>query len=233
MARKLTYIVDLLGKPGETSFVIPIVCACVGGVFVLLGLALCIRNYRRRRQTRAAADDTGGAQLAQVYPAPHYTDQIQSSGAPYSGNGGFPGPIAWQGPPLSREELEAMSVEQLRELKNKMCLGSYGLMSRENFIDMVLTSQAAAAGAPPPSPSPTTKPIASSSLTNPVTGALECGLCFEPMGGQGQGAREAATPPCRHLYCRPCLIHVARNGGSRCPACRELYYEWQIAGVRL
>lgn len=105
-------------------------------------------------------------------------------------------------------------------------------MSRENFIDVALAAQAAAAGEPPPAPGPAPKPIASSSMTNPVTGAMECGMCFEAMGGPGAGAREMATPPCGHLYCRPCLIRVAREGSSKCPACREVYYEWQVTVVR-
>lgn len=115
--RHLTYIVDILGNrgKGESSFVIPIVCACVGAVFAVVVTFMCVRHARRRRrQASGAAAEAGTAQLDQVYPVPQ-------------GAGAIPGeaacPTVWEGPPLTRAELEAMSVEQLRDLKGKMGLG--------------------------------------------------------------------------------------------------------------
>ncbi len=47
-------------------------------------------------------------------------------------------------------------------------------------------------------------------------GLKDCGLCFEPMGGNA--TRQMAVPPCGHLFCYVCWMRVVKEQG-KCPLC--------------
>ena len=76
---------------------------------------------------------------------------------------------------------------------------------------------------------PTVDRVTSSSTRNPKTGAMECGICIEPMGGGA--SRMIAVPPCGHAYCHECLVTIVRQYGGKCPQCKRGFTENQITTV--
>ena len=67
------------------------------------------------------------------------------------------------------------------------------------------------------------------SAINAATGFMECGMCFEPMGGGA--TKKLAVPPCGHAYCYDCLVRVVREAGGKCPGCRKPFTEASITRV--
>ena len=95
------------------------------------------------------------------------------------------------------------------------------------FIDLALATQASRLESQPTKK--TFDRVPSSSVRNPQTGLLECGMCFEPMGGEA--SLKMAVPPCGHAYCQNCLVAIVRQSGGKCPQCRRDFTENEITTV--
>jgi len=72
------------------------------------------------------------------------------------------------------------------------------------------------------------------SSRNLSTGALECGICLSPMGGDADNS--VAAPLCGHVYCYDCLVRIdidakGRDSSATCPTCRQAYSEIDIRRV--
>ena len=216
-------------------------------VFICLFVWLVVACSSRRKQQREA--QALSQQLPEMTsdPAPSYsTPPVYTNYAPpappYSNT--YPGVVqtptvdvyrSMTSTPFSRQELDSMSVNDLRIVKQRLGMAQMPAMTKDEFIDMALAVQLSLQETTKPatpsadaSPQPSWGRIGSSSR-NPKTGLLECGMCFDPMGGAAE--KPLAVPPCGHAFCYDCLVRVATEAGAKCPTCRRTFNLTQITKV--
>ncbi|KAL4525593.1 hypothetical protein Ndes2437A_g04043 [Nannochloris sp. 'desiccata'] len=127
--------------------------------------------------------------------------------------------------PFTRAQIEAMSVDELKILKERLNMEHLGPIPRDEFVDMALAVQTSlaqqasspSASLPPQAPSSKTwGRTGSLSSRNPETGLMQCGICSEEMGGGAEKSMAAA--PCGHAYCYDCLVQVRNAPGTMAPS---------------
>lgn len=264
-SRKLLYYYYTSSNTSDAARIAGAVIAGIAVIFLCLALWYFLR--RRRLQSQAQViqltppqpmmtpQGTGYAQYPYTmppqasYPQPSYSTNYSSP---------IPPPVSdpytnyrQHNTTYTRDQLNAMSVDELRSLKENLGLSHLGAIPKPDFIEIVMGLQASMQYENKPQVGSTTTSYSASytnmqsggssasaggtatlnpSGVNPATGLMECGMCFEPMGGGA--ARQLAVPPCGHAYCYECLVKVARQpGGAKCPGCRKPFTEQSITRV--